>query len=90
MDTARAFRDFLRKNPPETGYALLADYGIGKSESGKTTVGAVHLIVCDRQGDWVLVDYQNSHHADFQEIDPRSRDDCNRLAARRLKSRLSD
>jgi hypothetical protein len=33
---------------------------------------------------------QNSHHADFQKIDPRSVADCNRLAARRLKSRLSE
>jgi hypothetical protein len=89
-DTARAFRGFLRKNPPATDYALLADYAIGNSRSGETKVGHVHLIVCDRQGDWVLVDYQNSHHADFQEIDPRSHNDCNRLAARRLKSRLSE
>ena len=89
-DTARAFRDFLRTNAPETDYALLADYAIRKSESGETKVHHMHLIVCDRRGDWVLVDYQNSHHADFQETDPRSRDDCNRLAARRLKSRLSE
>jgi hypothetical protein len=89
-DTARAFRDFLRENTPQTDYALLADYAIGKSEDGRAKVAHVHLIVCGRQGDWVLVDYQNSHHADFQEIDPRSRDDCNRLAARRLESRLSD
>ena len=89
-DTARAFRDFLREHPPATEYALLADYGLGKSVSGEVKVGGVHLIVCDRRGDWVLVDLQNSHHADFQEIDPRSVDDCNRLAARRLKGRLCD
>jgi hypothetical protein len=87
-DTARAFRDFLRKHPPQAAYALLADYGIGRLQDGSAKVNHVHLIVCDRQGDWVLVDYQNSHHADFQEIDPRSPDDCDRLAARRLASRL--
>ena len=89
-DTARAFRDFLREHPPTTDYALLADYAIGKSADGQPKVGFVHLIACDRQGEWVLVDMQNSHHADFQKIDPRSIDDCNRLAARRLKSRLSE
>jgi hypothetical protein len=89
-DTARAFRDFLREHPPATDYALLADYAIGKSASGEPKVGHVNLIVCDRQGDWVLVDLQNSHHADFQKINPRSVADCNRLAARRLKRRLSE
>ena len=78
-DIARAFRDFLRKNPPATDYALLADYGIGRTPAGKTEVGGVQFIVCDRKGDWVLVTGRNSHQPDFQQIDPQSPDDCNRL-----------
>jgi hypothetical protein len=89
-DTARAFRDFLRKNPPDTQYALLADYGISPASDGKHEAGHVHLILCDKSGDWVLVDYQNSHHADFQSIAPKSVEDCNRLAVKRLKSRFSE
>ncbi len=54
-DTARAFRDFLRKNPPAADYALLADYGIGRSPDGKMLVGGVHFVLCDRKGDWVLI-----------------------------------
>jgi hypothetical protein len=88
-DTARAFRDFLRKNPPATQYALLADYGISPASDGKREAGGVHLILCDKSGDWVLVDFQNSHHADFQSIAPKSVEDCNRLAVKRLKSYFS-
>ena len=88
-DTARAFRDFLRKNPPATQYALLADYGISPASDGKHEVGHVHLILCDKSGDWVLVDYQNSHHPDFQSIAPKTVEECNRLAVKRLKSYFS-
>jgi len=82
---ARGFREFLRENPPPTPYALYADYGMGSHR-----VHHVHFIVCDRAGDWVLVDYQNSHHPDFQEIDPKSTADCNHLVVKRLQAKLSD
>jgi hypothetical protein len=88
-DTARSFREFLRNNPPATPYALLPDYGLAPAADGKREPHYVHLILCDRAGDWVLVDYQNSHHEDFQNIAPRSGDDCNRLVAQRLKQRIS-
>jgi hypothetical protein len=84
-DIARAFQDFLRKNPPTADYALFADYGISRTPDGKTGVGGVQFVLCDRSGNWVLVDLQNSHHADFQRIDPQSVDDCNRLVVERLK-----
>ena len=78
-DIARAFQDFLRKNPPATDYALLADYSIGRTPDGKADVGGVQVILCDRQGGWVLVGGRNSHQPDFQRINPQSPDDCNRL-----------
>lgn len=87
-DTARAFQDFVRKNPPSANYALLADYGIGRSLDGKTVVGGVEVIVCNRAGDWVLVGLQNNHHPQFQQINPVSPDDCNRLVVEMLKSDL--
>ena len=87
-DTARAFRDFLRKNPPAADYALFANYGIGRSSDGKTVVGGIQFILCDRSGDWVLLELQNDHHSDFQRIDPQSPDDCNRLVTESLKNRL--
>jgi hypothetical protein len=87
-DIARGFQNFLRKNPPAADYALLADYGIGRTPDGKTAVGGVELIVCDRRGDWVLVALRNSHQADFRQIDPQSPDDCNRLVVEMLSNEL--
>ena len=88
-DTARAFRDHLRKNPPPTEYAMYVDYGLSSTSPGQAVVRYVHFIVCDKAGDWVAVDYQNSHHDDFQRINPKSREDCNRLVVERFKGELS-
>lgn len=89
-DTARAFRKFLGNHAPETEYALLADYGLGKSPDGKQNAHHVHFVLCDRTGQWVLVEFQNSHHSDFQCVNPKSPADCNRLVVERLKKRLSE
>jgi hypothetical protein len=86
-DAARAFQKFLRGNPPDTQFALLADYGLSPSAHGKQA-GHVHLILCDQAGEWVLVDYQNSHHSDFNRINPKSLNECSRLAVLRLKRRF--
>ncbi len=87
-DIARAFQDFVRKIPATADYALLADYGIGRTPDGKTVVGSVQVIVCDRKGDWVLVAGQISRQPDFQRINPQSPDDCNRLAVELLTNEL--
>jgi hypothetical protein len=87
-DMARAFRDFLRKNPPTTDYALVAAYGVGRSAEGKPAVDGVQFVICDRKGDWVLLDLKNDHHGEFQRINPRSPDDCNRLVVEALKNDL--
>lgn len=84
-DLARAFKDYVKQNPPEADYALLADYIM---VPGGKRAWEVHFVVCDRKGDWVIVDFQNDHHADFQSVDPKSYDDCGRLVARRLKEYL--
>jgi hypothetical protein len=82
---ARGFRDHVRQTPPNADYALYADY-IMRGPEGP--VGAVHFVVCDRTGEWVVVDFQNSHHDDFQSVAPRSADDCARLAAQRFAGYL--
>ena len=84
-DLARAFQDHVKSNPPEADYALLADY-IMHPRSGRAW--AVHFVVCDRNGEWVIVDFQNDHHDDFQSIGPKTHDDCGRLVARRLEGYL--
>jgi hypothetical protein len=78
-DAARGFRDYLRKNPPSADYALFADY-LGTN--------AVHFIVSDRAGEWVIVDFQNDHHPDFQAVSPKTPDDCARVVLKRLQGYL--
>jgi len=84
-DLARAFQDHVRQNPPEADYALLADYMISPRDG---RVMAVHFVVCDRDGEWVIVDFQNDHHVDFQSVDPKTHEDCGRLVAKRLRGYL--
>ena len=85
-DLARAFQDHVKRNPPEADYALLADY-IMDPRAGHGA-WAVHFVICDRAGEWVIVDFQNNHHDDFQSIDPKTFDDCGRLVAKRLEGYL--
>ena len=83
-DLARAFQDHVKENPPEADYALLADYLFPRPDRA----WAVHFVICDREGEWVIVDFQNEHHGDFQSVDPKTPDDCGRLVAKRLEGYL--
>ncbi len=84
-DLARAFRDYLRASPADSNYAMLAEYFINPSGG---PAGAVHFVICEKSGDWVLVDFQNSTHEDFQRISPKSVEDCDRLTVERLTKQL--
>lgn len=81
---ARAAQAALRKLPPSTDYALVCDF----LPSGTGTFGAVHTMVFAADGELVLVDFQNSHHEDFQAVHPESVADCCELAARSLIAAL--
>ncbi|NLS91102.1 MAG: hypothetical protein GXX96_02840 [Planctomycetaceae bacterium] len=87
--TARKALAYFQEHAPSGEYVLVADFGIGRTEE-RVKVGAVHWMILDRQGDWVMVDYQNSHHEDFQRIDPDSVEDCLELVKVRLKKRLAE
>jgi hypothetical protein len=82
---AREFREYVRAHPPETDYALYADYVFNPQDADQ---GFVHFIVCDRKGEWVIVDYQNSHHPDYQSVGVTSRARCDELLVKRLRSCL--
>lgn len=84
-DLAREVRDRVRQHPPDTDYVLCADYVFNPRNWQQ---GYVHFVVCDRQGEWVIVDMQNSHHEDYGSIRPISREDCGRLLVKRLEGRL--
>lgn len=82
---AREFRDYVRAHPPETDYALYADYVFNPQNADQ---GFVHFVVCDRHGEWVIVDMQNSHHPDYQSIGVTSRGRCDALLVKRLRGYL--
>ena len=84
-DLAREFRDFVRAHPPAADYALYADYVFNPQNSEQ---GFVHFVVCDRRGEWVIVDLQNSHQPDYQSIGIISRDRCDQLLVKRLEGYL--
>ncbi|MBM4090214.1 MAG: hypothetical protein FJ276_12450 [Planctomycetes bacterium] len=85
-DFARQFRDHARQHPVDADYTLLADYAFNPRNWEQ---GFVHFVVCDRKGEWVIVDMQNSHHADYQSIKPTSREACDRLLVKRLSGYLA-
>ena len=80
-DLAREFRDYVRAHPPAADYALYADYGFNPQNAEQ---GFVHFVVCDRKGEWVIVDLQNSHQPDYQSIGIISSDRCDQLLVKRL------
>jgi hypothetical protein len=82
---AREFREFVRANPPAADYALYADYAFNPQNAEQ---GFVHFVVCDRKGEWVIVDMQNSHHPDYQSIGIISSDRCDQLLVKRLEGHL--
>ncbi|MCC6144981.1 MAG: hypothetical protein IT368_14340 [Candidatus Hydrogenedentes bacterium] len=86
LNMAREFQDYVKKTPPTTDYVLYADYIF----TPNWEFVMVHFVVCDRQGEWVIRDLQNSHHPDYQSINPKSKEDCNKLVVKRLESWLRD
>lgn len=84
-DLAREFREYLRKNPVDADYVLYADYRFNPQQ---WEAGFVHFIVCNRQGEWVIADQQNSDNPAYQSIKPVSKDDCDKVLVKRLASYL--
>jgi len=78
-DLARDFRDYVKKNPQGADYSLYADY---------LMTGYVHFMICDRSGDWVIADLQNSNMPDFRFFDLSTVEGCNKLVVLRLKHYL--
>jgi hypothetical protein len=79
-DLARQVREHVRAHPPESDYVLQAEYLLAPGGAAHS----VHFVLCDRTGEWVLVDFQNNQHPDFKQINPQSVADCERLTVERL------
>lgn len=81
---ARHVQEYVRQHPVDSDYVLFADYWFAPGNR----VWAVHFVLCDRSGEWVIVDMQNSHQEAFQRINPQNLDDCDRLVLDRFKAEL--
>lgn len=81
---AAEFRKHVRANPPDADYALLADYWVVEGMPAR----AVHFVVCDRTGEWVVVDFQNDQHSDYKAIAPKTVAGCEALTVARLRRQL--
>ena len=82
---ATSFRAWVREAHPDADYVLFVDCEYNPE---RWEMGFVHLIVCDRRGEWALADLENSEHPDFQAVKPTSTEACGRLAVQRLGSHL--
>jgi hypothetical protein len=85
-DLARELRQHVKDSPPPADYVLCAAYGFN---SQNWEQGYAHFVVCDRRGEWVVVDKQDSHDDDYQSIRPTSKDLCEKLLLKRLQGYLT-
>jgi hypothetical protein len=81
---ANAAKDYVREHPVDSDYVLFADYWMAPSGE----VWAVHFVVLDHNGEWVLVDLQNNHHPDFQRIARTTVEECDQLVVARMNARV--
>lgn len=72
-------------NQPATDYILIADY----MTAPVPEYNMVHTFLLEADGDWVIVDYQNSHYDDFNKIKPRTLDEFCDLTIIRLQKYLN-
>ncbi|MCK4887859.1 MAG: M56 family metallopeptidase [Planctomycetes bacterium] len=83
-DLARKFKEYIQGHKPKADYTLYADYLIDATKG----VGGVHFVICDRNGEWVIVDFQNEYQSDFKSISPKTISDCDSLVIKRIQNYL--
>jgi hypothetical protein len=81
---ANTAKEYARRHPADSDYVLFADYW----RTPRGQVWAVHFVILDRNGEWVVVDMQNNHKDDFIQINPQSLKGCNALVLKRLEGYL--
>ena len=81
---ANTAKEYARQYPVDSDYVLFADYW----RTPRGQVWAVHFVILDRNGDWVVVDMQNNHKDDFMQVNPQTLEGCNALVLKRLEGYL--
>jgi hypothetical protein len=83
-ESAAAFAAYLAEHPVETEYALLPEY-LG----GSRDFGGVHSYIVDAQNRLAYVFLQNSHWPIFQDVSPKTTNDCTEILIRVLRLDLA-
>lgn len=85
-DSAASVGQYVRHNPIDTDYALLAEYLMGRPDA----VGGVHGYLVDKEGKLAWGFGVNSHHEVFNRFSPDSEEDCTAIACAIINERLSE
>ena len=80
------FVSYLKANPVDTDYVVLAEYLITPLRSGGQAAGGIHCFVLDGKGRVGLEVLLNSHHEIFAEA--KTTEDCTKVLIRALKKQL--
>lgn len=59
-DMAKLLKQWVQQKQPASDYIVCVD-----SFASPSQLHFAHIIICDKEGNWVLVDYLNTHHQDF-------------------------
>ncbi len=93
MNQARMFREsteslanFVRENPIDTEYALLAEHIIG----GRGDPVGIHCYAVDAEGTPALAVLLNSHFTEFTSANPKTVEDCTDILLGVLEDRFED
>jgi membrane-associated protease RseP (regulator of RpoE activity) len=84
-DLARKFRGYAKRLNLDADYLLYPHYYFYQTSEGEDAVGLVLYVLCDRDAEWVVVEWQNEQSTDFMAVSPRTVSDCDRLVAKRLE-----
>lgn len=83
-DLARGLGAAVRDHAPDADYALVVDIGM----AGERSVGFVHLALCDRQGEPVIVDFANDQNVALRQAAPTTLAEAEQFAANWLADLL--
>lgn len=73
-ESADAVAAYLKENPVQTEYVLLAEYLFDRESAG-----GVHCYILDAEGTVAYAALLNSHHKMFTDVNPKTVADCNEI-----------
>ena len=88
QQSLKLFAEYLKANPIDTDYAVLAEYLITPIPGGGQAAGGIHCFVIDAEGKVALVVLLNSHHDVFAKAKPKTVEECTAVLIKALAKQL--